>query len=66
MLESNLSKKERLDKHISSDQEEKKSSKCEKCDKTFASLYKLGDHISAIHEGKNVTFVTTDVLKRVT
>ena len=65
----NLSKKRKLDMQISSDHEGKHRFRCNICDKTLTSVTLLRNHISEIHEGKkhlNVTFVTTDVLERIT
>ena len=42
----------RLETYISSDDEGKKTFRCEICDKSFCTNQKLNKHIGGIHEGK--------------
>ena len=65
---SNFRKKDRMDTQVSSDHVGKKTFRCEICEKSFANVTKLNEHISALSMWErnhiNVTFVITYILIR--
>ena len=63
------SQKRILNKHVAPVHEEKKPYNCDICDYSYSQKGHMSKHVASVHEGKsysNVTFVTTDILQRVT